>query len=64
MKYELLQTDAGVLEACNLIEEKRKSNAKLLRRTLSLSAWGRELWEFSHRPFTSSQGEAGAVKPV
>lgn len=61
-KYEMLMTDAGVQEAQKLIEVQRRSSAKIQRRSVQISALGKQLWEFSHRPFTVSGNGSSLVK--
>jgi hypothetical protein len=61
-KYEMLMTDSGVQEAQKLIEVQRKSSAKIQRRSVQISALGKQLWEFSHRPFTVRGSGSGLIK--
>ncbi len=61
LKYEILETDASIIDAINLIEDKRRQSAKIQRRSLFISAFGRELWEFGHRPFTASSEGGKAI---
>jgi len=65
VQYDILATDSTVQAARNSVDARRRGAVKLVRKTVRLSALGREFWAASDpsRPALAGQSRYRASKP-